>query len=314
VLRTGEWLYSHVVNEQPPATASDAPADSTPAVPADAETPAPPQLPPGYVWAYQGAPEPEKPWKAPRWLIALSILWAIGLVASGTFYALRGQPTVREQTTVASSQPTVDQAIDNVVRAAGPGAIVAIGSFEKSAGTQILDLFVAPGTESVELKTIAKGLPSSYSATAGPGNVLEFSADAGDYVGLIGAVPSPGQIEIKAETGCREPGPAIPVTPAPNVASGEMTPVRAVLNTIGVLATSTAAAQIPCSGSSAIMRTVSAQGPAPQIATSLAVRLATVAARPTVSTPNLVAYRAGTTDIVAARNSNGTTVSSTTRC
>jgi hypothetical protein len=310
--RAGGWLYSHVVNEQPPPTASDAP---------DA-----PELPPGYVWAYQTPPEPEQRWKAPRWLVALSVLWAIGLIASGTFYALRGKPTVREQTTIADAQPTVNQAIVNVVKAAGPTPVVTIGAYAKSSGcditpvragveyTQTIELFVAPGSESAAMKTIVVGLPASYKATSGPGNVLDLYADAGNFVGLVGAVPSPGEIEIKAETGCRETGPAIPASAAPELAATEMAPVRAILNPLGVLATSTSGAQVPCTGSTAVMRTVSAHGPAPISAKSLAVALATIATHPTVSTANTVAYRAATTDVVAITNSDGTTVSSTTRC
>jgi hypothetical protein len=324
MVRTGEWLYCHVVNEQPPPPAPDAPVVSGPEMPPASVPPG--DLPPGYVWAYQPAPEPEKPWKAPRWLIALSILWAVGLVVSGTIYALHGKPTVREQTTIASSQPTVNQAIRNILAAAGPVPIVAIGGFEKSSGcditpvrpgveyTQTVNLFVSPGTESAVLSAIAAGLPTSYAATSGPGNVLDLYADAGNYVGLIGAVPSPGDIEIKAETGCRQVGPAIPATVAPSLSADEMAPIRSVLNPLGVLATSTSAAQIPCAGGSAVMRTVSAQGPAPSKPSSLAVSLATLAGHPTVSTASLVAFRDGTTDVVATSDSGGVTVWATTRC
>ncbi|HEY1488378.1 MAG TPA: hypothetical protein VGF84_19875 [Micromonosporaceae bacterium] len=314
-----------MVNEQPsPAPADPAAPSVDPALPPIDQSALPP-LPPGYVWAYPSISEPESRWKAPRWLVALTILWAVGLVVAGTVYALRGSPSVREQTTVANAQPTVNTAITNVIRAAGPLPIVAIGGYGKSSGcditpvragveyTQIVDVFVSPGTESAALNTIANGLPTSYAAKAGPGNVLTLYADAGDYVGLVGAVPSPGEIEIKAETGCRQVGPAIPATPAPSLGSTEMTPVRSVLNTIGVLASSTSAAQIPCAGSG-VLRTVTARGPAPTVTTSLAVQLATIAKHPTVSTANLVAYRTGTTDVVAAKDPTGVTVSATTRC
>jgi hypothetical protein len=319
-------LYIHVANDQPsqspPAPAADAPVDPGTGLPPVDQSALPP-LPPGYVWAYPAtAPEPR--WKAPKWLVALSILWAVGLVVSGTVYALKGKPSVREQTTIANAQPVVNTAISNVVKAAGPAPLVTVGAYQKSSGcditpvragveyTQIVNVFVAPGSESAALATIAHGLPSSYKAVAGPGNVLAFHADAGDYVGLVGAVPSPGDIEIKAETGCREVGPPIPGTAAPSLAAAEMAPVRTVLNALGVLATTTSAAQITCSGGGTL-RTVTASGPAPTGTTSLAVKLATVAAHPTISTANLVAYRSGAIDIVAVKSPTGTTVSATTR-
>jgi hypothetical protein len=327
-------FISHVANEQPSQSPPETPTavDSGAAVPPDGVPPdgvpaidqsALPPLPPGYVWAYPTV-EPEPRWKAPKWLVALSILWAVGLVISGTVYALKGKPTVREQTTIANAQPVVNTAIANVVKAAGPVPLVTVGPYQKSSAcditpvragveyAQIVDVYVPPGSESTTLATIAKGLPASYQAAAGPGNVLDFHADAGDYVGLIGAVPSPGQIEIKAETGCREVGPPILATPAPSLPATEMAPVRTVLNTLGVLATSTSAAQVTCAGGGTL-RTVTATGPALTGTTSLAVKLATVATHPTISTTNLVAYRSGITDIVAIKSPTGTTVSATTR-
>ena len=307
-----------MVNEQPSADQAPVEPDA-PAVP-------PTDLPPGYVWAYQPPPEPEKPWKAPRWLIWTTVAWAVVLVVSGTIYALRGKPTVREQTTIAGSQTTVDHAIGNVVKAAGPGPIVVLGGFVKVSGcditpvrsgveyTRAVDLYAAPGSESATLKAIAKGLPPSYAARVGPGNVLDLNADAGDFVGLIGAAPGPGQIEVKAETGCRSAGEAIAVVPAPDLNANEMAPVRAVLAELGATPASTSAAQIPCAGATGTIRTVSVHATAASAGTSLKASLDKVMQHPVIDTANLVAYRIGLSDVVVQQGPGGVDISATSRC
>jgi hypothetical protein len=286
-----------------------------------------PELPPGYVWAYQPPVEPERPWKAPRWLRILTIIWAVGLLVSGAIYALRGKPTVREQTTAPSAQTTVDRAIGNVIAAAGPGPVVTVGPYLKTEDCKItpvrpgveyvrvVDFYATPGTESALLHTIATGLPASYSAKSGPGNVLDLSADAGDYVGVVGAAPAPGEIEIKAETGCREGGTVARGPAAPNLNTAEMAPIASVLTTVGLAAASTSAAEVPCAGSAGgVVRTVSAHvAPVtPQLA--LGTVLAKLAPTPVTSSQNVFAYRAGNRDIVTTQDSSGITISSTARC
>lgn len=284
------------------------------------------QLPPGYVWAYQPPSEPEKPWRAPRWLVVISIVWAIGLIASGAVYALRGKSTVRGQTTIASAQPTVDQAIGNVVRAAGTGPAVVVGPFARAASCHItpvrqgqeyvrtVDIYTPLGTESALLKAIANGLPPAYRARSGPGNVLDLFADAGNYVGLIGSAPESSQIEIRAETGCREPGSIAGPVAAPALGAAEMTPVRTVLSALGATATSTSAAQVACGGSGGVLRTVSAHVPAGHVVNALNATLLALAPHPIAATANLFAYRSGPVDVVATKDLSGVTVSATGRC
>jgi hypothetical protein len=320
------------------APAETGPAETTPAetVPAEGSeetgqaagpaVPDWPELPPGYVWAYP-APEPPK-WKTPRWLIALIIVWALVLAVSGTIYALHGKPTVREQTTVASAQPTIDRAITNVVAAAGSGPVVVVSPFVKTQTCKItpvrsgveyvrsVSLIAAPGTESALLKTIADGLPASYGAKSGPGNVLNLYADAGDYVGLVGAVPAPGEIEVKAESGCRDEGPKPTEPAAPSLDSAEMAPVRTVLTGLGASTgmTTTSAAEVPCLDGRGQLRTVSVQIPPGLVTVPLNTALANLVPHPITSSANLVAYRSGSVDVVVAKDSSGTTISSTQRC
>src|SRR6185369_13810095 len=82
---------------------------------------------------------------------------------------------------------------------------------------RVVDLYVSPGSESAVLDAIAHGLPHSYGASAGTSGTLTFYADAGDYVAVKGTVPAPGQIRIKALTGCR-PAPGADVTQPPATA------------------------------------------------------------------------------------------------
>jgi len=299
--------------------------DGRTVVPLSELPPGTPDAPPGYVWVYQ-APPSEPRWKAPRWLIALTVLWALVLVVSGTVYALRGKPTVREQTTIGDAQPTVDRAVDNTVRAAGPGPLVVLGPFVKSSDCDItpvrggveyirtLDLYGAPGSESTTLRTIAEHLPPSYAARSGPGTVLDLTADAGNYVGLIGDSPRAGEVEIKTETGCREPGRVAAGPAAPSLAAPEMAPVRAVLAALRTTATSTAAAQIACVGAPGVLRTVSASVPAGRVTAPLDTTLAGLTAHAATSGPNVFAYRSGNQDVVVTKDPTGVTVAVTTRC
>jgi hypothetical protein len=300
----------------PGARTPDAPG---PPVPAGDST----GLPPGYVWVYQAPPEPEKPRKPSRWVIGLTVAWALILVVSGTFYALHGKPTVREQTTIADARGTVDRASAAVVTAAGTGPVISIGPFAEEKTCDItpvrsgqswsrkINVYDGPGGESPLLYTIADGLPSSYHAKAGPGHILNLDADAGDYVGVIGAVPSPGDIEFRIATGCRPPGGTIPAAPGPTTA--ELAPVTALLDGLGFKASTTAAAQVPC-GSGGVIRTVSAHvNGVPQ--RSLKTELPDLAVDARTATDSILAYHAaGGVDMVITQDSDGLTVAATTRC
>ena len=284
------------------------------------------ELPPGYIWAYQSVAPPRPSWKPPRWLIVVTVVWAVALLVSGVIYARDGKPSVRGQTTIVGAEPVVNRAVVTVAAAAGAGPVAAIGGFTKIGDCTITPVrsgvdyqrtimfYAAPGSESAVLKTIASGLPRSYAAKSGPGAILDLYADAGDYVAITGAVPAPGEIEIRAATGCREAGGAIAEPPAPAIGSPGMAPVRAVLAALGVVATSTSQAEINCPGGTGTMRTVAAHAPSGQVPGPLGSTLASLAAAPALASPNVFAYRSGTTDVVATQDSSGLTVAATTRC
>lgn len=281
-------------------------------------------MPPGYVWAYQpSAPEP-RPWKPPRWLVVATVIWGVALLVAGVIYARDGKPTVRGQTTIVGAEPVVDRAILAVATAAGAGPATRLGGFEKVSDCHItpvragvdyartITFYTVPGTESTLLRTIATGLPRSYDAASGPGEILDLHADAGDYVGVVGAGPAPGVIEIRADTGCREAGGAIQSLPAPG--STALAPTQAVLATLGVQPTSTSQAQITCADGTSTMRTAAVHVAPGQVPGPLGAALASLAPKPVASTANLFAYRSGATDVVATQDSDGLTVSATTRC
>jgi hypothetical protein len=150
--------------------------------------------------------------------------WALVLLAAGVYAARRGEPTVREQTTIVQALPTLDRAIAAVVRtAAGPRIVVSIRGYERTqarcaAGNRdgeryqrVSLVYTLPGQEPALLDRIAAGLPGSYRARVRhAGSVHALRADAGLFVQLTGGVDGPGQLRFTADTGCRVRGGSVP--------------------------------------------------------------------------------------------------------
>ncbi|OLB81697.1 MAG: hypothetical protein AUI14_02320 [Actinobacteria bacterium 13_2_20CM_2_71_6] len=169
---------------------------------------------------------PPPPWppanpRRRRVLIAVAVAWGLLLAATGLWYSFHGRPTAREQTTIAQAQPTVDQAIENVVRAAGSAVVPAVFGYEKVADCDVTPIrrgstyarvawFYTPvGSEPALLDRIVAGLPAGYDANAthSEGGALHtLTADAGNFVAVRGTVAASGLVEIKATTGCRTLG------------------------------------------------------------------------------------------------------------
>jgi hypothetical protein len=182
------------------------------------------------------APPPPSPYgtrRGRRILLAVAAVWGLVLATTGIWYSLHGRHTARDQTTIAQAQPTVDQAIAAVVRAAGASAVPAVFGFDKVSDCKVtpirsgakyqrvLWLYVPVDAEPALLDRVAAGLPAGYHAKAAhsPGNALHtLTADAGNYVAVNGSVPGPGLVSVKAETGCRTLGHA-PATD-PTTAAG----------------------------------------------------------------------------------------------
>ncbi len=182
----------------------------------DGVTPVPYEPPP--------APPPYPPRMDPRQrrvLLAVAVVWALVLGTIGIWYSLHGRPSAREQTTIAQAQPTVDQAVENVVRAAGGTAVPAVFGYEKASDchvTPVRDgatyeravwLYTKVGGEPALLDRIASGLPAGYGAKAHhpPGGAPHtLTADAGFFVTVDGTTTVPGLVTVKAGTGCRTLG------------------------------------------------------------------------------------------------------------
>ena len=276
-----------------------------------------PPAPPGYVWA-QPVPEPPR-WRAPAWLKVLSVLWIVGLLIGAVYYAKHGRPTVREQTTIVSARPVVDRAIADAVTAAGTGPVIAVSDYAKTGSCRVtpvrggseyartLTLATPPGTESALLKTIATGLPKSYRASADD-KATTMYADAGDFVGVLGTVKTPGQVQIRAVTGCRPMGGSVPL---PASAVTELPEITAAEQALGVQAGSVTRTQVACPDGG-VIATETATVPTSQVPGPL--RNAKLSAAPTVAADNLYAYRSTAADVLVRQSASGLTISATTRC
>jgi hypothetical protein len=258
-----------------------------------------------------------------------SVVWAVLLVAGAVVYALHGQPTVRDQTTIANARPVVDRAIVDVVAAAGTAPVVAVSGFDRVGSCRItpvrtganyrreVDLYTSPGTESTILATIASHLPVRYHASSSARPKPSLYADAGDYVAVNGSVPSRGVVRVEAVTGCR-PGAAPPVSAAGSTPPGsaDATVIAAVLGALGnPSAATTTIASLACP-SGGMLRGIAAALPAGSAPASLATALGRLSHAPAASSPSTYAYRSGTVDVVARTDSRtrAVMVTATSRC
>ncbi len=264
----------------------------------------------------------------PLWLKIVTVVWIAALAIGGSWYALHGKPSVREQTTIGQAQPVVDRAIVDVVTAAGGGPVVAVTGFDRiktckitpvRSGAEfrrVVDLYTSPGTESAILHMVSSGLPARYHAQTGSSGKLTLDADAGDYVAVDGSVPAPGRVRIEAATGCR-PGSAATVgEPSPPAGSTPVVAIAPVLGALGRPAASYATvADLACpSGGS--LRSVAATLPPGSAPASLDTTLRALAATPAQASRTTYAFRSGAVDIVTVTDarSRAVTVTATTRC
>jgi hypothetical protein len=260
---------------------------------------------------YQLPPPPPRPDPRRRRLLTAMVAgWAVVLVVLGIWYSLQGKPTVKEQTTIAQAQSTVDRAIGQVVTAAGSGVVPAVGGYQKVADCEInptrsgaryareLYLYTAPGSEPALLDRVAAGLPAGYHAKAQhptTGNKDTLAADAGDYVAIDGTLAQPGAVRIVANTGCRPLGHAPAADPTALPDEADRAPVQGLLTSLGVSSAAWSTHQLPCG-----LRTVEATSSPDQTA-GTPPKPATPAV---VSTDSLYADATGT----AARISGGRAV------
>jgi hypothetical protein len=160
-----------------------------------------------------------------RWVIVGAVVWAVVLVGAAAWSFHRGEPTAREQRTIAQASPVVDRATGEVVAAVfDANAVVEISGRRLRAGCRLtptwagaeLDRSVTIRTTEAEapalLDRIAGRLPAGYGAAVRHndlGGVHRLRADAGGFVAINGALTSPGVVSVSVRTGCRPPSPEV---------------------------------------------------------------------------------------------------------
>jgi hypothetical protein len=150
-----------------------------------------------------------------RWVVAgLLVAWAVGLAIAAGWSAHHDPATVREQSTFAQGSATLDDAVDTVVAAAGPGVRAEVGAREITEGCRLtlarqgteidrtVVLAVPEGQEPALLDRLAERLPPEWDPRHFRGS-SRLRADAGDFVAVVGEVDEPGRVAVTFRTGCR---------------------------------------------------------------------------------------------------------------
>ncbi|MBO4162253.1 MULTISPECIES: hypothetical protein [Micromonospora] len=255
-----------------------------------------------------------------RWLLAVTVAWAVLLGVLTWWSARNDAPTVREQRTLAEAGPVVDRALGQLVAAVGDGAWALTGpQVERgcritpmSAGATLsrgLDVLVAEGGERALLDRVADRLPADWRAgvragSAGP----RLRADAGGFVTVQGRVTSGGRVRLTADTGCRPVGAGYPQPPA---ASADPT-LDAALAALGRAAqTAPQPVTAPCPGGGTARTVAVTAGAAPAALTGLRPL---AAGPPVVDLPEVYAYRSGPTTVLADGTGAQLRLSASTGC
>jgi len=266
-----------------------------------------------------GAPEP--PRRMQRWVFVATVVWVVVLVGAFAWAVRRGEPTAREQTTMADAVPVMTHARAELARAATADglAVVALTGIERSEcdvsvarpGIRLqapVLAFVAPGTEEALMRRVADRLPASYEASVRTGSAPRLNGDAGLWVAVAGAVIAPGQVRFVADTGsCRPESSTEGVGSGP---PGDRAPAQAALDEVGLSGAVWIHHVDGCAGSgrvSTVEGMVAAAG-----AGSLDEALPVPGAEPVVATPELVAYRVGPAGVAARLVNDQVVVTSTT--
>ncbi|MFF5215272.1 hypothetical protein [Micromonospora sp. NPDC000442] len=260
----------------------------------------------------------------PRWLIAVTAVWAL-LLAGLTWISSDGDPpTVREQRTLTQAGPVVDGAIGEIVAAAGGGvpALVPpevdrgcrISPFADGATlTRAVDLAAPAGEEQALLQQVADRLPARWRAGVrltpdGP----RLRGDAGEFVTVTGRPATDGRIRFIVDTGCRPVGDdydsAGSAQAGPEV--GALTEAVRALNGSAGDPEWVGSAPCPDGGVTRTIRSV-----VDQLATAPQAALAPLAGgTPVVETPQVYAYRRDGVAVLADFQPEQVVVSATTGC
>jgi hypothetical protein len=266
------------------------------------------------------------------WVAVVAIGWGLVLAGAIGWALVRGKPTAREQTTVADAQPAVERATAEVATAASVDghAVVAITGFDRVGEChvtifrsgeryqRVVDASVVPGTEQALMERVAAGLPAAYGATVHAGKALRLTGDAGLWVRLTGSVSAPGRVRFVLDTGaCRPLGNVATVEDTVDDTAGDRSPVQAVLAKLGVTASRWSTFHVACPGGGSIstVEVVAAVGDEGGPAVPLDGTLREIGkGAVVVATPDLYAYRDGTTGVAVRADPTGVEVTATTGC
>ncbi|WP_433530080.1 hypothetical protein ACQPYA_28410 [Micromonospora sp. CA-263727] len=271
-----------------------------------------------------GPPPPESGDRWPRWLVALTVAWAV-LLAGLTWVSTRNDPpTVREQRSLTQAAPVVDGAIGELV-AAATGAVPALLPPEVDRGCRVapfaegatlrrqVELAVPGGEERSVLERIADRLPPAWRAGVrvtpdGP----RLRADAGEFVAVQGRQVADGRLRLTVDTGCRRVGNGYAAA-ALGATGAEVGALTEALRALGVPAAEPEAlVTAPCPGGGVARTVRSTAGPA---SASPQAALASLAGgTPVVETPELYAYRRDRVAVLVDLYPDEMLLSATTGC
>lgn len=255
--------------------------------------------------------------------------WAVLLLGATAFSALRDEPTVREQRSLAQARPIVDRAVGELVAAAGPDPVVELGQQRLDTDCRLTVLRRGESlTASVALHTpeadgpglldrIAQRLPAGYRPSvwhSADGADHTLHADAGEFVAVSGDVVSPGLVRLTVRTGCRPASPeqrhaVAPLPPDP--ADNEPVRVLAAIGATDPTPVELTAARCPDGGFVRTARATGQGAPAESPGALLPRPAGTVVV---TDTPESYAYRAGRLHVVVEAVDGTTRVAVTSGC
>lgn len=141
------------------------------------------------------------------------VLWGAILVGLAIWASRGDLETVREHSDLAEAEASMDAAVATLRSAAGPAAAVEAGPRHRAGcrisvargGTeldQLITFTVPADREPHLLRRLADEAPPEWHARFNP-RTARFSADAGEFVRVVGEPGDPGQVEVTLASGCR---------------------------------------------------------------------------------------------------------------
>lgn len=274
--------------------------------------------------------------RARLWL-AVVVAWSITLAGLGYASARHDPPTVPEQVTIVGAIEAAEGVTAELTNALDPRHAIVIASDRASAarpceinpawsGTsyrRVITAYVPVDGAQPLLARVRGSLPQRYRAslaTSRGGKTLVATGEAA--VTIRGTVEAPGQVALTVDTGCRPGLPALFLPGAGSAPAAASDQASAALAAMRVSPSGWRADRAECrSGGAlwAVEATASAPDPAtPRGPASLTavVGAARLAGGATIvqDGPDLVAFRAPGTALVARRSSNTVTVTAITGC